>query len=176
MTKTTHIFWSYTAKGTGLKSVLALCFTEARETYHHWHVFADGSSGICIRFDREKLIKAVEKQVGVTAKKVEYLTLKEIRQKKLKLRELPFLKRYPYGDECEFRIIYESSTEKRSSLDISISLDCIYRVTLSPWIPKTLDRHVRRTIRSINGCEKLEVARSTLISNERWKELGDEAG
>jgi len=37
-----------------LKSVLALCFTEVNETYHHWSVFAAGSSGICIRFKRSQ--------------------------------------------------------------------------------------------------------------------------
>ncbi len=29
-------------------------------------------------------------------------------RKKLKVAELPFLKRYPYGDEREFRVIYKS--------------------------------------------------------------------
>ncbi len=30
-----------------LRSVLALCFSQAPETYHHWRVFASGSSGAC---------------------------------------------------------------------------------------------------------------------------------
>ena len=32
-----------------LKSVLVLCFTQANETYHHWPVFANGSSGVGIQ-------------------------------------------------------------------------------------------------------------------------------
>jgi hypothetical protein len=35
-----------------LQSVLALCFTQTDEMYHHWRVFANGSAGVCIRFDR----------------------------------------------------------------------------------------------------------------------------
>src|SRR5215471_8920008 len=31
-----------------LQSVLALCFSQHGETYHHWRVFASGASGICI--------------------------------------------------------------------------------------------------------------------------------
>jgi len=39
-----------------LKTLLALCFTETSETYHHWRVFAGGSSGVCITFKREELL------------------------------------------------------------------------------------------------------------------------
>jgi hypothetical protein len=37
------------------KSVLALCFAEASETYHHWRVFSHGSDGTCIEFDKGHL-------------------------------------------------------------------------------------------------------------------------
>src|SRR5262245_1779073 len=68
-----------------LKSVLALCFTQVSETYHHWRVFADGSSGVCIRFSRAKLLSALHKQAGLRAKSLRYLTLNDIRNKELKL-------------------------------------------------------------------------------------------
>lgn len=149
-----------------LMSVLALCFTPAYETYHHWRVFADGSSGACTSFDQAKLLKAVKKQVGVTAKAVQYLTLADIRDMKVKTSALPFLKRSAYGDEREFRIIYESSTKKDGSLDVAIPLACIVRITLSPWIPAALSDHLKSTIKEIDGCGAMKVYRSTLISNE----------
>ena len=158
-----------------LTSVLALCFTPANETYHHWRVFADGSSGACISFDQAKLLKAVKKQVGVTAKAVQYLTLADIRDMKVKTRALPFLKRSAYGDEREFRIIYQSSTRKDGSLDVAIPLACIERITLSPWIPTALSDHLKSTIKEIDGCSAMKVYRSTLISNENWKTLGESA-
>ena len=158
-----------------LTSVLALCFTPANETYHHWRVFADGSSGACISFDQAKLLKAVKKQVGVTAKAVQYLTLADIRDMKVKTSALPFLKRSAYGDEREFRIIYPSSTGKDSSLDVAIPLACIERITLSPWIPAALSDHLKSTIKEIDGCGAMKVYRSTLISNENWKTLGESA-
>ena len=158
-----------------LTSVLALCFTPANETYHHWRVFADGSSGACISFDQAKLLKAVKKQVGVTAKAVQYLTLADIRDMKVKTRALPFLKRSAYGDEREFRIIYQSSTRKDGSLDVAIPLACIERITLSPWIPAALSDHLKSTIKEIDGCSAMKVYRSTLISNENWKTLGESA-
>src|SRR6516162_2706325 len=48
-----------------LQSVLALCFTRTTETYHHWRVFANGASGVCITFKREQLLDAIAKQRGV---------------------------------------------------------------------------------------------------------------
>jgi hypothetical protein len=158
-----------------LASVLALCFTPAYETYHHWRVFAEGSSGACISFDQAKLLKAVKKQVGVTARAVTYLTLPNIRDMTVKTAALPFLKRAAYEDEREFRIIHESSTKKMASLDVAIPLACIERITLSPWIPAALSDHVKSTIKEIEGCSAMKVYRSTLISNENWKSLGESA-
>jgi hypothetical protein len=48
-----------------LKSVLALCFTEATETYHHWRVFAPGPSGVCVAFKRAELLGVVTAIDGV---------------------------------------------------------------------------------------------------------------
>jgi hypothetical protein len=173
--KNDSYFLSLYREKRNLASVLALCFTPAYETYHHWRVFAGGSSGACISFNQAKLLKAVRKQVGVTAKAVQYLTLADIRGMKVKTSALPFLKRSAYGDEREFRIIYESSTKKHSSLDVAIPLTCIERITLSPWIPAALSDHLKSTIKEIDGCTAMKVYRSTLISNENWKTLGESA-
>src|SRR5438128_11688414 len=62
-----------------LPSVLALCFSETNETYHHWRVFSDGPSGVCIRFVRSTLLKAVRAHRGVHARAVTYRTLKELK-------------------------------------------------------------------------------------------------
>lgn len=157
-----------------LKSLLALCFTQVSETYHHWRVFADGSAGVCIRFDRDKLVAALQKQPGLTTNDVRYLTLEEMRKKKLKVAELPFLKRYPYEDEREFRAIYESTKRQAKSLDIAIPLACIDRVILSPWMPRALKAHVKETLRNISGFESLDVVQSSLISNELGKTTATE--
>src|SRR5713226_2636906 len=48
-----------------LASVLALCFTQVTDTYHHWRVFAAGASGVCISFRRKELLGAVNEYRGV---------------------------------------------------------------------------------------------------------------
>jgi hypothetical protein len=166
-------FLSLYRKKKKLKTVLALCFTQVSETYHHWKVFADGSSGVCIQFDEAALLEELEKS-NLIHGEVQYLKLNEIRNKKLKTNELPFLKRYAYQDEREFRIIYESKAQIKAK-DIPIHLDCIDRITLSPQLPNRLKVHVQKTIKSIHGCSKLDVFRSTLISNDEWMTLGENA-
>jgi len=173
--KNDSYFLSLYRQKKNLESVLALCFTPAYETYHHWRVFAGGSSGACISFDRRRLLAAVKKQAGVRSKTVQYLTLNDIKEMNVKTAQLPFLKRSAYGDEREFRILYESSVQKDNTLDIAIPLACIDRITLSPWIPAVLSDHVKSTIKEIEGCSSIKVYRSTLISNESWKTLGEHA-
>lgn len=158
-----------------LKSVLALCFTLGPETYYHWSVFAEGPAGVCIQFDRERLVAALQARAGVRTGKVKYPLLTEIRKRRLKVPELPLRKRYAYQHESEFRAIYESKTRVVPSLDIPFALSSISRITLSPWLPPTLSNHVKETLWTIKGCAKLSIARSTLISNQEWKNLGERA-
>jgi hypothetical protein len=159
----------------GLKSLLAVCFTQSSETYHHWRVFASGSSGVCVRFVRSDLLSAVKRQPGIRARDLTYLTLSEIRNRQLRTRDLPFLKRFAFEHEDEFRLVYESGSERCSKLDIRVPLSCIDRITLSPWLHPSLASHVKRTIHAIKGCGALEIVRSTLIGNVEWQKLGDAA-
>ena len=158
-----------------LKTVLAVCFTQSDETYHHWRVFAPGASGVCVRFKRVRLLTALKGMTNLRSGSVRYLKLPEIRKARLRTQQLPFLKRYAFEHEKEYRVVYESKSERLATLDIDIPLSCIERVTLSPWMHTALSNHVKRTLRAIPGCSHLEVVRSTLIGNEEWKTLGERA-
>ncbi len=158
-----------------LETVLALCFTQAGETYHHWRVFAGSSSGICIQFKKDTLLAAVRKQAGIRAEAVDYMTLTRIRSSRIAVQDLPFRKRYAFQHEKEFRLIYESGSDKLPKLDIDIPLASIRRITLSPWMHPALADRVKRLLRSIEGGARLGIARSTLISNTEWKKLGESA-
>jgi len=158
-----------------LGCLLALCFTQAGESYHHWRVFANGAGGVCVQFDRVALLAAVKLHDGIRARSVKYLTLSAIRSTPPSARNLPFVKRYAYAHEKEFRIIYESHSDDPVTLDIPVVLDAIVRITLSPWIQPTLSAELRKMLKAIPGCSHLEVARSTLIGNDEWKRLGENA-
>jgi hypothetical protein len=157
----------------GLKSVLALCFTQASETYHHWRVFSSGPSGVCIEFHRDALIKALE-GYDVRFSDVRYRTLKAMHHKRPSIDQLPFIKRQAFRDDHEFRIVSTSVDKRRSTLDLRIPLSCINRITLSPWLLKRVADEVKWDLRAIHGCDHLSITRSTLVDNEEWKEIGDQ--
>jgi hypothetical protein len=159
----------------GLKTLLALCFAQTKETYHHWRVFANGSSGVCIEFEPQLLTSVLKKRRGLRMQHVQYLTLRDVREEPLLIDDLPFRKRYAFEEECEFRVIFEAKTKNLTSLDIDLPLSCIARITLSPWIAGPLAEHVRATIKALPGCERIPIPKSTLIANDEWKAHGDKA-
>jgi hypothetical protein len=154
-------------------SVLALCFAQAAETYHHWRVFSPGTDGICIQFDKEELLKSLPDNGELTSGLVDYKTTKEIRKKGIDLNNLPFIKRAPFSDEKEFRLIYVSTQETIDTKDYEITPSSIFRITLSPWMPKPLVDSVKATLKSIPNCEKLSVSQSTLVDNDFWKRVAN---
>ncbi len=156
-----------------VKSVLALCFVETLEAYHHWRVFSAGSGGVCLEFDKAKLQNEAEQDSRFTCKSVEYKKIELAEDERLTEDELPFVKRYPYKDEKEFRILFVDNNEIKEFEELAISLDWIKHIILSPWMPKSLVDAVKSTLKGINGCDKLKVYRSTLIDNERWKSLAN---
>src|SRR5690606_32494246 len=75
----THYMSAYKSQKK-LKSLKAICFTTAAETYHHWKIFSPGNSGICISFITEKIQKKLNLINNVKSGLVEYRTLKELRE------------------------------------------------------------------------------------------------
>lgn len=158
-----------------LKSLLALCFTQANETYHHWRIFAGHSSGVCIRFKQKEFIQKLKQQKEFKLKmgKVMYRTIPALKKKKPEIQKLPFIKRCAFKDEKEFRLLYESATATLPKLDVEIPLSCIERITLSPWLNQGLSDHLKKILKSIDGCGKLKFTRSTLVSNREWQTIGE---
>jgi hypothetical protein len=154
-----------------LRTVLASCFSLHRETFHHWRIFSDGASGVCIEFDKEKLLKSVPGGSSYRHGDVAYEWISVLEKKKPKLEAWPFLKRKAFEDEREYRIIYESKTENFRAKPIPIDLSAINKVTLSPWLPDAVSRSVVDIIKKIDGCAALNVIRSSLIDNAGWRKI-----
>ena len=153
------------------RTVLAICFTQGAERYHYWRTFSNGTDGVCVHFDKDRLLNAFQEDDRIRSEQVRYEKVEDIEALQLNGDELPFVKRWPYQDEREFRVLYLDKKNHVESREYNIDLRCIRRITLSPWMPKTLTTSVRRTLRAINGCSKLQIARSTLIENETWKKM-----
>ena len=158
-----------------LKSVLALCFTSAPETYHHWRVFSSGSSGACIHFNGPLLESALRKVAGIKFKEVSYVKVDELRTKRPTTSALPFIKRFPFHPEKEHRALWESRDTSCTALEVPIDLSSITRITLSPWLHPTLRKNLIAALKRIDGCKRIPMWRSTLTENAAWKEYGRSA-
>ena len=156
----------------GAQTVLALCFAESNETYHHWRVFSHGSDGVCIEFDRDRLLDSFENCPGIRKGKVKYKLINDLsKRKEIDAEELPFLKRKPYQPENEYRIIYVNRDRPKEFEDFHIQISWIRRLTLSPWMSVALARSVKKALCTIDNCSQLKIAHSTLVSNDQWKSV-----
>ena len=158
-----------------LKTVLAICFAETYETFHHWKVFSDNISGVCIEFYKDKLLSHFQNNGNVIMGRVDYKKIKEL-EEDLKSNftnnsKLPFYKRYPYRDEEEYRILYKNAHEELQSKPFHIGLDCIKQILLSYHLPDVLYESIKQIIQKIDGCLNLRVIKTSLIDNKKWKSI-----
>ena len=154
-----------------LARVAALCLTESSETYHHWKIFSSGASDVCIEFDKKQLLKHTSDIKGLRSDSVRYYTIDQLKKCSPEEYELPFIKRHAFKDEMEFRIFWESELVGENMFRVEMPLSTINRIILGPWIPKSVSDHVKEVLKGIPDCKNLQICRSTLIDNERWKKL-----
>lgn len=158
------------AGATRSKTCLALCFAQAAETYHHWKVFSPGNDGVCIVFNKEKLIAEADAR-SIRHGPVKYLTLEKIKEEQPKLIELPFSKRTAYKDEKEYRFLFDSATESHASKDVPIIPEMIERILINPWVPDPLYKATKETILAIAGFKDTKVFQSSVRNARDWREL-----
>jgi hypothetical protein len=162
------------------KTLFALCFTKAGETYHHWHNFTRSNEGVCIEFNGEILtsLLANSKDDGREYfwRDVEYVLVKDLeKMEAFDGYDLPFMKRHGFKAEEEFRIICGFKEEKDTH-SIPIPANAVTRIVLNPWVPKPLVEGLKTVLKSVDGWPRLKVINTTLIDNDAWKKAADRAG
>ena len=148
----------------GLGRVVALCFSCGDETIHHWKAFSDGSSGCCVEFDVAKLT-AVFDRLKLRHGPVAYTKMNDVHDGAISFNQIPFIKRWPYRCEEEYRVIREDA-KTEPFYEIPISLGMIRRVTLSQRMPEQVFRTIKSYLRGAAASSK--VCRSTLFENKIW--------
>ena len=161
------------ARRSGVQSVYALCLANCAETYHHWRVFSHGPSGVCIQFDPVRFRAAIAQVDGLRSDAVQYKTIHDLQRTKPTLNELPFLKRHAFQNEREFRLFYAAEEKGPPIYRIPMPRSAVDRIILSPWLPDTVTNHVKKTLKTIRGCSKVRIYRSTLVENEYWKKFAN---
>ena len=166
-------------EGKGLKTLLTLCFTEAdSETYHHWRVFSGGVNGVCIYFDKRSIVDRFKKKCKKDGIEpihgcMKYVKIDELKDSYPGVDDLPFRKWYPYRDEKEYRIVCAGKKSLPDDWGFKIYLDWIKRISLSPWMPATIEGTLICHLKSIPGCSALRISRSRLIDFHDWKAVAD---
>lgn len=136
--------------------------------------------GVRIRFDRSKLIEALANYRGkVRWGPVDYLTHAQLEALATKrnavnaIERLPFIKRYGFRDELEFRILFES-TKQLPTVEVPIPIACVNRIIFSYKLRYNDYRAIRDALRSLDGCARLDIRRSNLTESKTWKTAGQE--
>lgn len=156
------------------KKIYGLCFTESRQKYHHWSVFASGSDGVCISFHGQALIDSISNAGDFEFEKVRYTgTKKEMENVPLSDHQLKFTKHHRYSDEQEWRLIYTDNDGLNENPTVPFCIRDIYRITISPWLAKPLVTSLRTLIKEMPDCSKVQVRRSTLVNYQDWRSMAD---
>jgi hypothetical protein len=156
-----------------------LCAALRGETYHHWKIFGDGASGACLVLKRpalEAYLDGHQREPGTEIRydEVDYLKLDEVKQLSPDdVGDLPFLKRYGFKDEDEYRIIVETVDAQEQAIFIDCPPDWIDAVYLNPWLYENQARSLIKTIKEIPGCEKLRVKPSQLTDSTAWRDAAN---
>ena len=160
----------------GFKSLCALCFTKEPETSHHWKAFSHGSDGVCIKILAKPFIAQLNSIKEIVHGDVKYKLIDEVETEVFAVDQLPFLKRYPFRDEAEYRVIFRKKVENECKTHaIPFDTSLINKVTLSNLLPKELIGSLAALLKGIDGCADLKISRSTLNENSRWKKASKRA-
>ncbi len=152
----------------GIKKLFAICFCNDAETIHHWKAYAKGPLGCCVEFDQEKLLKAIDKVSEIRKKSVQYKEIAKINSTKIKAGNLPFIKRWPYRFEQEFRVIWEGETD-RDIMEIKIPRNVIVKITLSPKLDDRLFKTIKEKLKKKPYYIPLKkINLSTVYKNDEW--------
>lgn len=149
-----------------IDELFALCFTSAPETYHHWKVFTNNVDGVCIVFNKNKLLDSIRSVSNLRSGEIKYSIPNELSS--CELANLPFNKMKSYQDEQEYRIIFEGSRKSKvKKIDFDFSaLEIIY---FNPWIDDSLFDTAAELLKSIEKCNNITILKSDITLSIKWR-------
>lgn len=172
-------------KRKGIKKIFLYCCLNESETIHHWEYFfkREGKKdavGCCVEFKREELISCLKKEVKRKGgkfrhAKVKYKKIGEIDSSKIQIGDMPFIKRWPYRYEKEYRLIWEGEDSEdiikiksAELLQWRFDLSIIKRITVSGKISEEEFKSIKEKILGFSGGGCIEVNHSKVYEYPRW--------
>lgn len=154
-------------KRKNIKKLFALCLSYGDETIHHWKTYSPGSGGCCIEFNPKTLFEIIDMVPGLKHGRVTYKKIYEVGPNGVTISKIPFIKRWPYRCEEEYRIIVEADTDD-DFFDIEVPLEVINKITISQLMPKQVYITIKRYLKNAKGDPESRISRSTIYENQRW--------
>ena len=102
---------------------------------------------------------------GIRWGDVTYKKIREVKENTIEIDQIPFIKRYPYRVEKEFRILWEGRT-KQDNFEIDINLNSINKITISQNIPDDVYITIMDLLREKIEDTQRKILRSTLYENK----------
>ncbi len=135
---------------------------------HPWKAFADSSSGCYLKIDSDNINRKISNNDGFRQGEVKYIKMWDLKKETISINDIPFLKRWPYRDEKEYRYIFESDEEK-GKVAIPIGLDDIISITFSEKMPEHTFSAIKDMIKFRYKISR--IYRTTIYKNEIWIEF-----
>lgn len=174
------------------KAIGVICFTKTRETCTHWKTFASNGIGVKISFHQKQLIDSLKKNIEQNEEILENDVYYKSRENVLKA-NIPeikkeftplFLKKSAYVSENEYRVVCVVNEKEcgfgKIICQVKISLSCISRITISPYVRKSVANDVIKLIKAYidsliiikKESLNIEVKRSTMMYDKKWQMAG----
>jgi hypothetical protein len=154
--------------------LFALCFTHQRETAYHWYINNDLNSTCCIEFYKDKFEEIINGNNKKASRgkflfnTINYKMISKI--KKLNINDIPFIKRKPYENEAEYRVIWIGS-ENNPFKKIKITPNCIRKITVGSKAAKEkFISLIKEKSKTNKQWKSIIINVTTLEYNEKWIE------
>jgi hypothetical protein len=154
---------------TKASTVRATCLTSAPDRFHFWAVFGDREMGVCLWFNRKKLLNDISSDKSLRASDVEYMSTKKLKAN-TNVQNLPFAKRLQYSDEQEFRILRSIATHDEANAGFRFSPKSLERIYLNPWLKKVDLTSAKTKVGELlaKDYRHVRLLQSRALANQKW--------
>ncbi|GIT85022.1 hypothetical protein [Roseobacter sp. OBYS 0001] len=144
------------------------CLTAAPDRFHFWHIFGERELGVCLWFDRERIVREFDQDHSLVSGMVRYPTRKDLFQTKPD--EIAFTKREQYGDEREFRVLRVSPPVRGEPEKLKFSAYSLRRVYLNPWLsPSSVSLYKKLLRQELTGdLVHVELKQNRSLKKKDW--------
>lgn len=154
----------------GLVGLGVLCMTSEPDTYHHWKLYAHGQEGIALVFDRKKMREWARTHRGTRLQSIRYVRMQDLKDLDVSLTRLPYLKRWGYRSEREWRLLYEADVSSQL-FKLPFPSEALSRIVINPWANIDEYAEMKDEYESILDRRVVRVTRTELVNSQTWRVL-----